>query len=299
MVIQPRDVVGSNKDVLIDDSNEHGSVNDRIVDTLIDGAVGLANHGAVTLEILERSIGRVILRDPGGKAGRSGHGRNGGRVHVVGANLTAGVLPREVDERTGGSKSAVVGDLNLESIWRGRRRKVQGGSVEGSAVESGGAIDVERWEVLPNHLLILSRARDNVWRKKGPSHRLTDSGLEENGHWEKLLELAENHLLASLGRNGLKEHLGRCARIEVLDETVYAALAPTRETLGERDELGHRFEGVVVCARLRRGWTEKLRNHLCVSNFLSGHKLDQLHILGGDTARVEVLHGKLLEALLE
>lgn len=62
-------------------------------------------------------------------------------------------------------------------------------------------------------------------REERPRHRLRDADLEPHGHREEALELAEDELLARLGRDGLHEQVRRGARVEVREEAVYAGFA--------------------------------------------------------------------------
>ena len=59
------------------------------------------------------------------------------------------------------------------------------------------------------------------------------------GHGEEALELPEDHLLAGLGGNRLKEEVCCSSRIQVLEEAVHSGLAETRE-------LDSRYES--ICA---------------------------------------------------
>jgi len=103
-------------------------------------------------------------------------------------------------------------------------------------------------EVLPRETSLVGWARADIRREQRPSPALRDAGLEPDGHGEEAVELAEDHLLAGLGGDGLEEELGGLAGVEVFDEAVDARLAEASQPLAEVDELADGGVGVVVSA---------------------------------------------------
>ena len=68
-------------------------------------------------------------------------------------------------------------------------------------------------EVLPRQTGLVLRAAADIRSHESPGPGLWDTGLEPNRHRVKSRHLAENHFLASLGRNRLCEQLANLARV--------------------------------------------------------------------------------------
>ena len=65
---------------------------------------------------------------------------------------------------------------------------------------------------------------------------MRDARDEVDGHGEETFELAEDHLLAGLGSDRLKEEVRRCARVEVLKEAVDTRLSKPSELHASQDQ---------------------------------------------------------------
>ena len=110
--------------------------------------------------------------------------------------------------------------------------------------------DGQGGEVLPHEAGVVLWAARDVRREERPGHALRDARLEEHGHREQALELAEDHLLARLGRDRLEQQVRGGARVEVLEEAVHTRLAPAGQLLAEVDEVPDGLERVGVGAPL-------------------------------------------------
>ncbi len=154
-------------------------------------------------------------------------------------------------------------------------------------------------EVLPRETSLVGWARADIRREQRPSPALRDAGLEPDGHGEEAVELAEDHLLAGLGGDGLEEELGGLAGVEVFDEAVDARLAEASQPLAEVDELADGGVGVVVSALHGCLSTQDVAEQGRVANFLVGHELDQESVRGGEAGGFEVGDGEAGESVVE
>lgn len=72
MVIEQGEVVWGNVEIGVGETNKHGVVDDRVVDTLENVSTGLSGLSHTLTSDLERGVGNVQLRDPSYESGRSG-----------------------------------------------------------------------------------------------------------------------------------------------------------------------------------------------------------------------------------
>lgn len=148
---------------------------------------------------------------------------------------------------------------------------------------------MESGEVLPRETGGVLRAGADVRREVGPLPRLGDAGLEPDGHGVQAEHLAEGHLLAGLGGDGLREEVADFAAVEVREEAPDAGLAPAGELLVKVDELADGAEGVVVCALGRGRFAEHVGEEGGVAGFLLGHEGDVGAVFGGEAGLEEVV----------
>lgn len=96
--VNGRDIVGRDEEVKVGKGDEHGAVDGRVV--LPRRHVGLDGVGGAVLEanVLQRRIGDVKLRQPGGELGRLHVSSS--NVAVIRADELAGRVPAEKDLTT-------------------------------------------------------------------------------------------------------------------------------------------------------------------------------------------------------
>lgn len=312
MRVDHAQVEGSEVRVGIGERNEHGVVDDAGT-TLVDFTSGLESVTLIGASGGQRGVGKVELVNPGDELGLAGLGI--GHVAVVGANSLTGGVPSETDllASEGEGLRAVVGDGrtaasagNVQVDARLVGRNVSGGRV-GSAVAStlpvGGVVwrdavdislvgNVQSREVLPCETSGVLGARADVRSEESPGPRLGNTGLEPDGHRVETAHLAENHLLASLGSDGLSKELTNLAGVEVVDEAPDTRLTPAGKDLVEVDELTDVGEGVVVGALGRCGVSEHIGQESGVALLLLSHEGDQGAVLSSKTSSEEVLLGE-------
>lgn len=142
-------------------------------------------------------------------------------------------------------------------------------------------------------------AGDDVWGEQSPRHRLGDTGLEPDRHWEQAVKLSEDHLLTGLGSDGLEQELGRCSRVEVLQESIDSRFTPSSELLTKVDKAFDVSEWVLVLTWLGRVDTEHVSDEGGVSDFLVGHELDEESVTSIETGGFEVLDREGSESVVE
>jgi hypothetical protein len=306
-VIPQAQVVGSSVDGLGSQPKEGSSVEDGIVRVDVsrwDGTVS----GVVT-GLDERTGGDVELggEDTGQVVGLSDVGSQNGLVRVVVGDVHAGhvVGQLELSDVGGDESSSVGGDGGLESI----------SSKVGVVVDGKGGVDG------PLDSGVLSGTLDQVGRQQGPSHGLGDTGLEPDGHGERTGHLPEDHLLPSLGSDGLQQELSSRSRVEGGEETVDTGFTESGQDLetqrgssvydrkrGETDgstygtELDKFLNGVevvLVLALLGTGTLKDVGQQGGVTDLLVGHELDQELLLGIDTLSGELLRRESGETVVE
>lgn len=255
--------------VLIRDGQEHSAVDRRV--TLKCRHVGLDRVGRVAGHIQQGRVCGVELGNPKGILGRTR--ASASDVAVIGANGLSRLLPLQEDlaARVRQRLGAVVSDgwrtvladgllvdtalSVLDTLGAQRVGIITHGLVPNvRAVDAHGVRlveDVQGGEVLPDELVLAGRAGRDVRGQEGPRPRLGDAALEPHGHGEETAELAEDHLLAGLGGDGLQQELADLASIEVVEEAVDTGLAPSSELLAEVDVLADVHGGIVVGALLR------------------------------------------------
>ena len=157
----------------------------------------------------------------------------------------------------------------------------------------------QRRVVLPHETGLVARARRDVRGKERPGPGLRDPDLEPDGHGEQTLELAEDHLLARLGRDTLQEELRRRTRVQMGEESVHARLAPAGELLAEVDVLLQVGHWVIVGALARGAWAKHVCQEGRVANFLLRHELQKISILCVETEGIEVIHGIGSQSVME
>lgn len=109
-----------------------------------------------------------------------------------GAGIGAGVLAQGVHARLDGF-APCLGAVDAAGVWL--------------------VDDREGREVLPGQTGLVGRARADVWSEQCPRPGLGDANLEPDRHGEEAFELAEDHLLASLGGDGLRQKGGCLAGV--------------------------------------------------------------------------------------
>jgi hypothetical protein len=85
----------------------------------------------------------------------------------------------------------------------------------------------------------------------------------------------------------------------VLQEPIHPRLAEARQLLAEINELADGGEGVLVLALLGPTALEDVGYEGCVPDFLFGHELDEVAVLGVESGGFEVLDGETSEAVVE
>jgi len=115
----------------------------------------------------------------------------------------------------------------------------------------------------------------------------------------KAEHLAERHLLAGLGGNGLGEEGGNLAGVQVGEEAPDARLAPAGELLVEVDELADGAVRVVVGALGRSSLAEHVGQEGGVATLLLGHEGNVGAVLSSQTSVEEILCGEDGETVVE
>lgn len=154
-------------------------------------------------------------------------------------------------------------------------------------------------EVLPCETGSSLGTAGDVLCEEGPGPRLWDTSLEPDRHGVQTTHLAENHLLTSLGGDGLSEQLSDLTRVEVVDETPDTTLSPAGQLLVEVDELTHVSVWVVVGALWGSGLAQHVTQECGVSLLLLCHELDQGDVLWSETSSSEVLLGEGCHGVVE
>lgn len=85
----------------------------------------------------------------------------------------------------------------------------------------------------------------------------------------------------------------------MLQEPIHPRLAEARQLLAEIHELTDGGEGVLVLALLSPTALQNVRYEGCVPDFLFGHELDEVAVLGVESGGFEVLGGETSEAVVE
>jgi len=314
-------VEGSKEGVGISQRNKHGVVDSWLA--LVDLTSWLVSETSVLTSDLERGVCQVQLRNPS-DVGR-GTGRSVGDVRVVGANSLTGVLPGEVDELAGEGEglsavtcdgraarvARVLGAVDVDAGLVGVNGGVSGvsyavtsylvglGVVGREAVGVRLVVDEQSREVLPCETGSVLGARADVRSEVGPGPGLRDTGLEVDGHGGKAEHLAERHLLARLGGDGLGEEVGNLASVHVGEETPNTRLAEAGELHVEVDELADGAVGVVVCALGRSSLAEHVGEEGSVATLLLSHEGDVGAVLSSEASVEEVLCGEDGETVVE
>ena len=317
MGVQLSQVVGSNVEILIGQDKEDGAVDSRVAIKSAD--IGLDGVGAVALDVLKRRVSDVELRDPSGELGGAGLGV--GNVAVVGADGLAGLVPLEEDLAAGIRErhGAVAGDAGrardagrvglgavvvlLDVLVRGRVGIGARGLVPDiGAVDTEGVGLVQDGEsgiVLPHETGVVLGAGRDVGSEESPGPGLRNADLEPLGSGEETLELAEDHLLTSLGGDGLQQHLTDVVGVEVVEEAVHAGLTVASQLLAEVDELVHVHGRVVVGALVGRRGAEHVAEESGVADLLVGHVLDQVTVLSSEAGLLEIFNREAVETPVE
>ncbi len=301
-------------------SNEARTVDDG--STIgVDRGVRLVRVPGVGARDDQGSVGHVELsnpRDEGRLAGDTALGRD---VAVVGSDGLAGSVPLEEDLLAGegeglravvadGGAAAVAGLVQVDAALvlggdGGRAGRAVVGALPEAGVVGRDTVDVrlvghvQGREVLPCEACGILRAGADVGCEESPGPRLRDTGLEPHGHGVQAGHLAEDHLLAAFGSDGLGEELANLARVEVVDEAPHTRLTPAGEDLVEVDKLAGVGERVVVGALRRRGLAEHVAQEGGVALLLLSHERDQRHVLRGETSGCPVLVGEGRNAVVE
>lgn len=304
-------VEGSKEGVGISQRNEHSVVDSWLA--LVDLASRLVSETSVLASDFKRGVSQVELADPSNV--RGGTGRSVRNVRVVGADSLTGVLPGEVDELAGEGEGLsavtcnggtarvtwVLGAVDVDAGLVGRDGGVSWvsdavtgylvglGVVGREAVGVRLVVDEQRREVLPCETSSVLGAGADVGSKVGPRPGLGDTSLEVDGHRGEAKHLAERHLLARLGGNGLREEVGDLAGVHVRKETPDTRLAEAGELHVEVDELADGAVRVVVGALRRSSLAEHVAQKGGVATLLLGHEGDVGAILSSQTGVEEVL----------
>lgn len=319
MRVQLGEVVRRDVQVQVSEDEEHGVVVGWV--TLPGRDVGLDGEGGAVIDadVLQRRVGHVELRNPGGELGLDNVG--GGHIAVVGANdLTGGVpLQEDLAARVRKRNAAVLADgsvavkrlvggvdaqLVLGDALGGQRVGVValGLVPDSGAVDAGGVglvQDVQGGEVLPDEAgLVVGAARD-VRRQQSPGPALGNTDGVPLGHGELTTELAEDELLAGLNGDTLQEQLSSRAGVEVGQEAVDTGLTPAGKLLVEVDKLGHVVYGVVVRALLGGLRAEHVGENGSMADLLVSHVLEEEAILRVDAISVELLVGERSQTPVE
>lgn len=147
MIIEKREVVRGDVEVLVDETDKHGVVDGGVVDTLEDVSTRLSSHTSVVTGNLERGVGDIQLTDPSDESGLSRLVGDRGDIRVVGANVLSRRLPLEVDSLVGSSDRCLLGVDSRLGVVTG----------EGDIVGDG-----QLGEDLPSDLGVGVGASDNV-----------------------------------------------------------------------------------------------------------------------------------------
>jgi hypothetical protein len=312
-------VEGSEVRVGVGKGNEHGVVHDAST-TSVDLTSGLVGVTGVGTGLGDGSVGHVELVDPGNELRLASGG--GGDVAAVRTDGLAGSVPDEADLLAGEGEGlgAVVGDtraagdtslvqvdagLDGRDVSLGRVGSTVAGALPISgvvgvdAVDVGLVGDVQRREVLPCEAGGTLGAGADVRSEESPGPRLGDTSLEPDGHRVETAHLAEDHLLTSLGGDGLGKELTNLAGVEVVDETPNTRLTPAGKDLVEVDELADVGERVVVSALRRGGVSEHVGQKGSVALLLLSHEGDQRTVLSSEASSDEVLIGEDGETIVE
>lgn len=232
--------------------SDEGSLVDNASAAGVDLTSGLVGVALILASDGERSVGQVELVDPGDELRSTSLGV--GDIAVVRTDRSARSVPKEADLLAGERKrlravvsdtraAANTGDVQVDArlISRNVRDGRAGGAVVGAlpvgsvvgvdAVDVGLVGDVQRREVLPCETGSVLGARADVWSEESPGPRLGDTSLKPDGHRVKTAHLAEDHLLTSLGGNGLRKELTDLTRVEVVDETPDTRLTPASKDI--------------------------------------------------------------------
>ncbi len=313
-------VEGRQEDILVRQGHEDGPVDRRI--SFKGGRVGLNGRSRVVPRDGERRIRQIELRDPGDKS-RGPEGGGVGHIRIVRAHELARVFPVEEDLATGEGErdgpvlrdpgpAILVDDGGIPaSIFvrhRGVVERSGAGIVDELPEPSPVGIDARRVgliqhpqgrEVLPRQARLIGGAPADVRGQQGPRPRLRDRHLEPFGHGEQPIELAHDHLLPRLGRDGLQEQLPGFAGVQMVDVPIHPRFAPAGQFLGEIEKLPHGGEGVIIVALQRCRRAQHVADHGGMTDFLLRHELDQEPVLRGDAGLLEFFHRELGQAMME
>lgn len=225
-LVQVGRVVDGDGKVGVDERNEGGVDHLRL--SREDGCVGhISVRDAVRhVDTFKRSVGDVQLVEEGEVLGLAGDGF--GLVEAVVTDDLAEFFPVQVDATPSALSERVVAvdaRLAVESVRLvGDIEQREAGKLDAGVVRRA-RLDVRRKErprigLRKTGLEPVDRRRQRPAgeRSFAPKQRIDGSPL---GHRGQALELAEDHLLARLGRNRLQEHLSRGTRVELVEEAVY------------------------------------------------------------------------------
>ena len=266
MVVQERQVVRGDVEISVGKSNVDGSVDDRVLwSVLEDGTVGLNSISSVLASDLDRSVGDVELVNESEERRLSRVDQTADRcvVTVVVRDSLAGRLPAK---------------LNSVTRLRERSTVVSDGCVVTVLEQVGLVGDRQEREDRELDTGVLSRALDEVSGEQSPRHGLRDTRLEPDWHRVSARELTEDHLLPSLGGDRLEEKLSRVSRVEVGKEAIDTRFTPSGKTLAEVDKVAYSVKVVLVLALEGSGSAtvvDDVGEELGVTNLLVGHELDQ------------------------
>lgn len=278
MRVDQAQVEGSQSRVAISDRNEQGAIDGWV--TLVGlqarlNRISTAGTGAIPItsavDDTQRGVCHVELRDPGNVF--CSLCLSSSDVAVVGTDFLACSLPLQSHLATGERKSTdITGHIGagvgsrartraggLDDIGAGADSVVEASAV-GTAVASRGNTrlveDSQRREVLPHQTGLIARAGADIWRQESPGPGLWDTDFEPLGHGEETLELAEDQLLARIGRGGQRQQISCLSGVEVRQEAIYTSLAGPSQLLAEVEEFIDIGIWIVVRALLRRFSTE-------------------------------------------
>lgn len=123
--------------------------------------------------------------------------------------------------------------------------------------------------------------------------------LEPDIHWGKTAHLAEDHLLTSLGSDGLGQKLANFTRIEVIDETPNTGLPKASDTLHKIEPFTNGVIWIIVDTLLGCSFSEHVGQESGVSTLLVGHEFDERHVLSIETGLKEISFGETGETVME
>ena len=123
--------------------------------------------------------------------------------------------------------------------------------------------------------------------------------LEPDIHWGKTTHLAEDHLLTSLGSNGLGQKLANFTRIEMIDETPNTGLPEASQARHKVEPFTNGAIWIIVDTLLGCSLSEHVGQEGGVSGFLVGHEFDERHVLSIETRLEELSFGEAGEAVVE